>query len=143
MSYTGYPYEIAIEVAFRDIDAMGMVNNAVFFSYMETARLKYLTEVFDYGDLLDLPLILVEASCSYKSPALLGEILRLGIGVSHMGNKSFGLVYRVLGGDGRVVATGKTIQVMYDYATNSAFPIPNETKAQVKHFQQDWQPPAV
>ena len=38
---TTYPYEISLEVAFRDIDAMGFVNNAVFFAYFETVRIKY------------------------------------------------------------------------------------------------------
>ncbi|HNS38672.1 MAG TPA: thioesterase family protein, partial [Promineifilum sp.] len=78
MTNTNYPYEISLEVAFRDIDAMGHVNNAVFFAYFETVRIKYLAEVMErsglFGtELLDLPLILVEASCTYKSPALLTE----------------------------------------------------------------------
>lgn len=146
MTQTTFPYEIDIEVAFRDIDAMGHVNNAVFFSYFETARIKYIMQVFEPGnleafDLLDLPLILVQASCSYKSPALLGEKLKLGIGLSRFGTKSFDLLYRIVGQDGRLVATGKTIQVMYDYGARSAYPIPDDIKAQVKAFQADWQPP--
>ena len=42
MTNTNYPYEISLEVAFRDIDAMGHVNNAVFFAYFETVRIKYM-----------------------------------------------------------------------------------------------------
>ena len=146
MTQTTFPYEIEIEVAFRDIDAMGHVNNAVFFSYFETARVKYIMKVFEPGDLadfdlLDLPLILVQATCSYKSPALLGENLKVGIGLSRFGNKSFDLLYQILGQDGRLVATGKTVQVMYDYGTRSAYPIPGTIKKQVKAFQADWQVP--
>ncbi len=148
MTQTTYPYEFEIEVAFRDIDAMGHVNNAVFFSYFETARVKYIMKVFEAGDptdfdLLDLPLILVEATCSYKSPALLGEKLKVGIGLSRFGNKSFDLLYQIWGQDGRLVATGKTIQVMYDYGTRSAYPIPDNIKTQVKAFQVGWQPPEL
>lgn len=146
MTQTTFPYEIEVEVAFRDIDAMGHVNNAVFFSYFETARVKYIMKLFEPGDLadfdlLDLPLILVEATCSYKSPALMGEILKIGIGFSRFGNKSFDLLYRILGQDGRLVASGKTIQVMYDYGTRSAYPIPDNIKKQVQAFQADWQMP--
>lgn len=146
MTQTVFPYEIEIEVAFRDIDAMGHVNNAVFFSYFETARVKYIMKVFEPGDLtdfdlLDLPLILVEATCSYKSPALLGEKLKVGIGLSRFGTKSFDLLYQIWGQDGRLVAAGKTIQVMYDYGTRSAYPIPDNIKEQVKAFQAGWQPP--
>ena len=140
-----YPYEMTLEVAFRDIDAMGHVNNAVFFSYMETARIKYVSQLFHQSDLidfdlLDLPLILVEATCSYQSPALLGEQLTIGVGVSRFGTKSFDLLYRIEGQDGRLVATGKTIQVMYDYGERSAFPIPEDIKARVRAFQGEWQP---
>ena len=72
MTYTNYPYEINLEVAFRDIDAMGHVNNAVFFAYFETVRIKYLGDIMEksglFGtELLDLPLILVEAAPS-RSP---------------------------------------------------------------------------
>lgn len=146
MTQTEFPYELEIEVTFRDIDAMGHVNNAVFFSYMETARIKYVTKLFHQSDLLDfdlldLPLILVEAMCSYQSPALLGETLTIGLGLSRFGNKSFDLLYRIMGQDGRLVATGKTIQVMYDYRSRSAFPIPEDIKERVRAFQGDWQPP--
>jgi acyl-CoA thioester hydrolase len=146
MKQNSFPYEINIEVAFRDIDAMGHVNNAVFFAYFETARIKYVMEVFepdqsDVIDLLDMPLILVEATCSYKSPALLGEKLVVGIGLSRFGTKSFDLIYQIMGEDGRLVASGKTVQVMYDYGTRNAYPIPDQIKAQVNSFQGDWQPP--
>ena len=146
MTQTTYPYEISLEVAFRDIDAMGFVNNAVFFAYFETVRIKYLGEVMRRGlmgtELLDLPLILVDASCTYKSPALLTEILHIGTGISRFGTKSFDMLYRVQGEDGRLVAYGKTVQVMYDYITRSAFPIPEDVREYVTQFQSGWEPPA-
>ena len=146
MTKTTYPYEISLEVAFRDIDAMGFVNNAVFFAYFETVRIKYLGEVMRRGlmgtELLDLPLILVDASCTYKSPALLTEILHIGTGISRFGTKSFDMLYRVQGEDGRLVAYGKTVQVMYDYITRSAFPIPEDVREYVTQFQNGWEPPA-
>jgi acyl-CoA thioester hydrolase len=146
MTQTRFPYEITLEVAFRDIDAMGHVNNAVFFAYYEMVRIKYLGEIMeDSGllstELLDLPLILVEANCIYKSPALLTELLRIGAGISRFGNKSFDMLYRVEGEDGRLIAYGKTVQVMYDYVARSAFRIPEELKQYVLHYQGAWSPP--
>ena len=145
MTQTTYPYEISLEVAFRDIDAMGFVNNAVFFAYFETVRIKYMGEVMRSGlmgtELLDLPLILVDASCTYKSPALLTEILHIGAGISRFGTKSFDMLYRVQGEDGRLVAYGKTVQVMYDYITRSAFSIPDGVQQFVAQFQAGWVPP--
>lgn len=147
MNSEKYPYEVVIEVAFRDIDAFGHVNNAVFFSYMEYARVKFAIELFDDTDLateslLDIPLILVEATCTYHSPALLSEKLVLGIALSRFGNTSFDLIYRFSGEDGRLVATGKTIQVMYDYSLGRAFPVPDVIKDKVNEIQSGWQPPS-
>ncbi|MBP9503119.1 MAG: acyl-CoA thioesterase [Candidatus Promineofilum sp.] len=146
MTHTNYPYETSLEVAFRDIDAMGHVNNAVFFAYFETARIKYLAEIMERGglmgtELLDLPLILVEAACTYKSPALLTETLYIGTGISRWGTKSFDMLYRVQGQDGRLVAYGRTVQVMYDYISRSAFPIPAAVRDYVEAFQDGWEPP--
>ncbi len=145
MSITSYPYETQIQVTFRDLDALGHVNNAVFFTYLETARIKYITKFLKHGlptrfDLLSIPIILVEAACTYKSQALFGEHLTIGVGVSRFGNKSFDLVYKIVGEDGRLVATGKTIQVMYNYDENSAFPIPDIIKQSVYNFQAGWRP---
>ncbi|MFN2135235.1 MAG: acyl-CoA thioesterase [Candidatus Promineifilaceae bacterium] len=148
MQAAEFPYVTTVEVAFRDIDAFGHVNNAVFFSYMEYARVKFAIQLFSGTELateslLDIPLILVEATCSYRSPALLSEKLVLGVGLSRFGNTSFDLVYRLEGEDGRLVAIGKTIQVMYNYATGSAFPIPQSIRDRVHTFQKGWQPPPV
>lgn len=145
MSITNYPFETQIQVSFRDLDALGHVNNAVFFTYLETARIQYITKFLEYGlptrfDLLSIPIILVEATCSYKSQALFGEKLTVGVGVSRFGNKSFDLVYKIVGEDGRLVAIAKTIQVMYNYGENSAYPIPEIIKKTVFDFQGDWRP---
>jgi len=147
MTQTNHPYEISLEVAFRDIDAMGHVNNAVFFAYYEMVRIKYLGEIMEHSglmgtELLDLPLILVEANCIYKSPALLTEMIYVGTGISRFGNKSFDMLYRVQGEDGRLIAYGKTVQVMYDYISRSAFPIPDSLRDYVARYQGTWQPPA-
>ncbi len=146
MGHIKFPYEIDLEVAFRDIDAMGHVNNAVFFSYFETARMKYVMDVLEPGDPeefepLDMPLILVRATCSYKSPALLAEKIKVGVGLSRFGTKSFDLLYQITGEDGRLIATGKTVQVMYDYGTRSAYAIPDNIKEQVEKFQKGWHAP--
>lgn len=147
MNSDKFPFEVIIEVAFRDIDAFGHVNNAVFFSYMEYARVKFAIGLFeDTGleteSLLDIPLILVKATCTYHSPALLSEKLTLGIGLSRFGTTSFDLVYRFSGEDGRLIATGKTVQVMYDYGLGRAFPVPDTIREKVNEFQKGWQPPA-
>jgi acyl-CoA thioesterase FadM len=52
------------------------------------------------------------------------------------------MVYRILAGDGRLVALGRSVQVMYDYPAARAIPVPESFKERVRVFQGAWQPPA-
>ena len=133
-----FPYKVIIEVAFRDLDAMGHVNNAVYLSYMETARIKFLVELLAVTSLHDLPVIMAEATCTFKAPAFLGEQLIVGGGVSRFGSKSFDMIYRIDAGDSRLIALGKTVQVMYDYAAARTLVVPEDFKAKVLAFQGEW-----
>jgi acyl-CoA thioester hydrolase len=119
-----YPFQINIEVIFRDVDAMGHVNNAVYFTYLETARTRFFFHKLGLPSLSELPLILAEATCSYKSPVRFNEKLTLGLGIGRIGHKSFDIVYHITAEDGRLVAQAKTVMVTYDYENNKAIPIP-------------------
>lgn len=135
MTIQPYPFQLKLEVFFRDLDAMGHVNNAVYFVYMETIRIKFMQAL---GALKDGSIILAEASCAYRSPAFLGEQLVISLGVSRFGTKSFDMRYRIETEEGRLVATGKTVQVMYDYQADKTIPVPDDFKARVLAFQGDW-----
>jgi len=139
---SSFPYTITVEVAFRDIDAMGHVNNAVYLSYLETARIKFLVELLELNGLGNMPVIMAEAQVSYKAPAFFGEQLTIGTGVSRFGGKSFDMLYQITGADGRVVVLAKTVQVAYDYASGKTIAIPDALKARVVAFQGGWQPRA-
>jgi acyl-CoA thioester hydrolase len=136
-----YPYTLEIEVTFRDLDAQGHVNNAVYLTYMETTRIKFLIELLALKGLQGMPVIMAEVHCSYRSPAFFGEHLRVGVGVSRFGGKSFDMLYQITAGDGRLVAVAKTVQVMYDYAAAQTIPVPESFKQRVRAYQGDWQAP--
>jgi len=137
-SAQSFPYKVVIEVAFRDLDALGHVNNAVYLSYMETARIKFLVDLLTVTSLHDLPVIMAEATCTYKAPAFFGEQLTVGVGVSRFGSKSFDMTYRIDAGDGRLIALGKTVQVMYDYAAARTLVVPEDFRSKVLAFQGQW-----
>jgi len=137
-SAQSFPYKVVIEVAFRDLDALGHVNNAIYLSYMETARIKFLVDLLTVTSLHDLPVIMAEATCTYKAPAFFGEQLTVGVGVSRFGSKSFDMTYRIDAGDGRLIALGKTVQVMYDYAAARTLVVPEDFRSKVLAFQGEW-----
>jgi acyl-CoA thioester hydrolase len=136
-----FPYLYRVDVIFRDIDAMGHVNNAVYLTYMETARIRYLSELLGLAGLEGLPFILAEITCSYRTPAFYGEQLHVGLGISRLGTKSFDIAYRIETDGGRLVTTGRSTLVMYDYAAGQTIALSDEFRERVRTYQGDWEPP--
>jgi acyl-CoA thioester hydrolase len=122
-----YRFSTALEVRWRDVDALGHVNNAVYFNYLEQARLHYMRELgFLPPNSTDVGVIIAEASCRFKSPLRLGEQVTIRARVSEFRRTSFIFEYRIEGEDGRLAATAQTVQVCYDYDGQRPSPIPDE-----------------
>ena len=124
-----WPFEIAIDVIFRDLDAMGHVNNAVYFTYMETARTNFFAQRLALTDPGVFPVIVARATCTYLSPLLMGETVRVRMGVSRIGRRSFEMAYLMSADDGRHVARAETAMVTYDYQLQQAIPIPESLRS--------------
>ncbi len=124
-----------IEVRFRDCDAMGHVNHAVYFTYLEVARFGYWTAA-DVGRLEgDASYILAHAECDYRASAKTGDVLQVRVGVTGFGRTSFTMEYEIVDRNGRVVAHARTVQVMYDYAAGKPVEIPPDLRAKIEAFE--------
>ncbi len=121
---------LEIQVRYRDCDPLGHVNNAVYLTYFEMGRVEFWRAVVGAtaSRAEDWPFILAEATVTYRSPARFDERLRLTIGVESIGTKSWVFAYRIAGADGREVATGRTVQVAYDYAAAKTIPLPDDIR---------------
>lgn len=126
-----YPYVHWEEVHFRDLDALGHVNNVVYAGWLESARIHYYLELMGI-ELGELGLILAELTISYKAPAFFGERLAVGVRVSSIGTKSFVMDYLIVrAGDEAVIATAKTVLVCYDYRQGMTVPVSEEFRRRV------------
>ena len=110
----GFPFEHHERVRFRDCDAMGHVNNAVYSTYLEQARIGVL------GDLA--PFILARVEIDFRAELRAGEDVAVHTRCSRVGTKSFDLEH-VLDADGRVVAEAKSVLVGYDYDAGRSIPL--------------------
>ena len=108
--------KVAIEVPYRDIDAMGHVNNAVYFSYCEFARQKYWDRVVGLKSFRDIGFVVASASIDYRRSAYMGDALEVEIRCTRMGRTSFDFSYRITCG-GDLVAEARTTQVLWDWHT--------------------------
>lgn len=111
----GFVHEI--EVRFADLDALGHVNNAVFLTYFESARIAWWLHVTGRSGLDALDMILARAEIDYRAPVYWGERLAVGVRCASLGRTSFVLELRAVeAGSGRLVAEGRNVCVLYDYA---------------------------
>ena len=126
---TDWAYRHRLSVRFRDCDSMGHVNNAVYFTYLEQCRLTFWRELTGWPS-PHTRVILARAECDYRAPAHFGDDLEVRLKVGEIGRSSFGLVYEIVAvADERVIATGKTVMVSYDYEAGKSMPLPAETRA--------------
>ncbi len=136
MSNELFRFSTTLEVRWRDLDAMSHVNNAVYFTYLEQARVHYLREL---GLIPDRPagvgFILAEANCQFKSPLKLGERVTIHIRVSDLGRSSFVFAYRMEGEDHRLAAEARSTQVYYDYDRGSSIPLSDAWRQAILAFE--------
>ena len=125
----------AQEVTFRDLDVFGHVNNAVYLTYIENARLGYLREALGVESLEDLLVILAKVRIDFRSRASLGELLEIGARVSRIGTKSFDVDHEVRGPDARLVAVASTTLVTFDYRGDTTMPVPDLWRERIQSFE--------
>jgi acyl-CoA thioester hydrolase len=125
-----------IEVRFRDCDPLGHVNNAAYLTYLEQARLFYWRSLWGFG--LEVAssrpgVIMARAEIDYRLPAQYGQTLDVRIDLAAIGKTSFTYDYEILDEQERVVASARTVQVMYDYAAARPVPIPAEIRQKMQN----------
>jgi len=121
---------------FRDTDAMGHINNAVYVTYLEVARQEYWRAFRDDENYRVVPFILARVEVDFRSEALMHETLELCIRCSFIGGKSFGFDYEIREQKSqRLVVAARSVQVFYDYATKTSIPCPDEMRARFEAFE--------
>lgn len=121
---------------FRDTDAMGHINNAVYVTYLEVARQEYWRAFRKDEDYRVVPFILAHVDVDFRSEALMRETLELCIRCSYVGVKSFGFEYAIREiTSQRLVVSAKSVQVFYDYATKTSQPCPDDMRRRLEAFE--------
>ncbi len=117
-----------IQVRFSDCDMMGHVNNAVYLSYFEMARIYY------FGILLAKDrdwkkegVLLRKNEVEYLKPVLLHDVPEISVFLDHIGNKSFSVAYE-LKVNGELRTIGKSVLVCYNSIENKTFEVSDELR---------------
>jgi len=128
-----YAFSLKLATRWGDMDALGHVNNAKFFTYDESVRLEYFRQLMqddpkfwnDYG--LILAHIEADFIAQLKPPAELD----LGFRIAKVGRTSLGTEAGMFLGD-RLIAVTRGVLVWFDYRSNTPLPVPEGVKAKIR-----------
>lgn len=117
-------------IAWGDMDAFGHVNNVMYYRYIESSRIEYLTQVdaFSHG----LVSVISSNSCRYFRPVYYPDSLKVGVRVVEIRNSGFRMAYVIYSNQqAQMVASGEAIVVMVDAKTFEKAAMPLELKQRI------------
>lgn len=125
----GHTHTMPVQLRFRDTDRFGHVNNAVFASYSELARVDFM-----YG--LEPPppgLILARIEIDFRRQLHLGARVEIATNVARIGRTSVALAQRLIADDQLVADIGNVV-VIYDYAGQEMVEVSPELRAALEAY---------
>jgi acyl-CoA thioester hydrolase len=127
-----------IPVRWGDMDAMGHVNNTIYFRYAEQSRIEWLESL---GFFLDAgreeAAVIVNASCTFLLPITYPSTVEVRLYAGKSGRSSMPTYYEMrCVGDETLYAEGAAKVVWFDPATGKSMPLPERIRALVE-FGQD------
>ena len=137
MKYLDYQFSFKIQPRWSDMDELHHVNNAVYLTYLEDARGRYLHEIANWNWNID-GIILANVNINYRMPMNFLDEVYVFVKTNKIGSKSFELAYAVVKKVEQkmeLIADASTILVMYDYKTQSSIVIPDHLKSKLELFE--------
>jgi acyl-CoA thioester hydrolase len=124
-----FTYEIAVR--WGDMDALGHVNNAAYFTYMEQARVAWLESIGEVVRRTGQGPVIVSAACDYKRPIVYPAKLQIKMYAGPPGRSSFETRYQIMDSKSPplLYALGKAQVVWVDHEQGCSMPVPSAIRA--------------
>ncbi len=123
-------FEHPVSVRWRDTDALGHVNNAVYLTYLEEAR-----DAFYLRELGDPIYVVVRLEIDFRAEIRHADrTVHVQIVVERLGTTSLTTRETLRTADGEVVAEARVITVRWDQDARVAVPFSDEQRARLAEF---------
>ena len=123
---------LEIQVRFADLDAYGHVNNAMYLSYLELARVELIRDLFIQDMQKNIQYLLIHVDLEYIQPIKLSDKVYVQCWWKEVGKVKFKAAYSVHDGNEKIFAKGATTHALYDGNTKRPVRLPKEWLAFVK-----------
>ncbi len=118
---------IEIPIAWGEMDALGHVNNIVFFRYLETARIDFIRKAgcHQLRDQTGVGFILQSVEARFREPLVFPDTIRVDTRLLSIEDDRFTLAHAITSTrSGDVAAVGRGTIVTYDYSSEVKVRIP-------------------
>lgn len=133
-----YPVVVEIPVAWGEMDALGHVNNIIYFRYFETARIAYMRKIDFIASLdqMEVGPILGSIDCKFKYPVTFPDTLAVGVRTLEIQEDRFVVEHCIVSQHARrIAATGEGIIVAYDYQARKKARLPDKIKQRIQELE--------
>lgn len=119
-----------LPIRWGDMDAMGHVNNTVYFRYMEQARIEWFEQLgYNTGQNAREGPVIVNAACTFLAPLVYPGNVELRMFIGHPGRSSLPTHYELrLQGEEKLYATGDAKMVWINPASGRPIPLPDNMR---------------
>jgi len=126
-----------IQLRFNDFDALGHVNNSVYFSFYDLGKTSYFNDVMpDVSISQEVGVVIGHIEVSFLLSVYPGENVAVQTAVVEIGNKSFKLLQHLVDVDtNEVKCICQTVMVCFDAKTKTTRPISDEWRKAMADFE--------
>jgi acyl-CoA thioester hydrolase len=128
-----FPYRLADNVRFADLDPNGHVNNAVYATYFETGRVTLMKDRSTGLMPPGLGWIMVRIDIHFRAELHWPGKIELGLGVARFGRTSV-TFDQVVFSEGKCVASAQAVTVLIDETTRKPTPLTSKLKANFQRW---------
>lgn len=128
-----FTFHYPVHIRWADLDALNHVNNAVYLSYFEQARIDYFREAVNW-DWQVVGMILAKSTIEYFKPLLIRDKAEVWLRVSRLGSKSFemeNIVVRNSEKGPEIITKCTSVLVTYDYRNEKSVLVPEHVREAV------------
>ena len=136
MTRDRFSYWVEMDVRWGDMDSQRHVNNAVYFTYCESARIELLGKLGVRGKSSGrFGPALVSTTCNFRKQVVYPSKLEVGVAVEKIGNRSFTMRYGIfLQGTDELVADATSVNAWVDYDEERAVALSDEMKESLSAY---------
>ncbi len=130
-----YPVVIKHPVPWGDMDALGHVNNVVYFRYFENIRIAYMRSLGLFGSAEFGPVI-AETSARYRRPVVFPDTLRVGARVTEL--HEFGCLqeYGIFSTEQDTIVTLGSARIVMLDRSGRKHPVPDALRLDIERLEQ-------